>query len=111
MTITVKRALSSTTEYTDLGLSVDNPEATHDVSYTARGLEDFDGKVATAIFGVAIGGVPVSEPYRLRFTYSGKGNPLDEAEPALDAFLKRQAELAEQAAEGDETAPEVLSKS
>lgn len=104
MTITVKRALISTRQYQEYGLSTANVEETEEVSFTARGLEDFDGTVATAVFTVAIGGVTVAEPYRLRFTYSGKGNPLDEAEPALDAFLKQQAELAAQ--QEAEAAPE-----
>ncbi|AEY69606.1 hypothetical protein PEp14_00017 [Erwinia phage PEp14] len=111
MTVTVQKALNSTTEYPDYGMSTENEPKVHEVSYTARGLEDFDGHLATAVFSVKIGDVAISEPYRLRFTYSGEGNPLDQAEPALEAFLAKQEAAAKAAAEQEEGTAETPSES
>ncbi len=41
----------------------------------------------TALFSVAVGNEKSPFDYSFTFQYSGSGNPLDEAEPALKAVL------------------------
>ena len=107
MTISVHQALNTATQYGDYGLTAGAVEQSQEVSYTVRRIEDFDNKMATAVFTVEIGGVAVAEPYRFMFTYSGEGNPFEQAEPALKAFLEKQAaEAAMQGADPVETQPE-----
>lgn len=107
MTISVHQALATSTQYGGYGVSAGAVEQSQEVSYTIRRIEDFDNKMATAVFSVEIGGLAVAEPYRFMFAYSGEGNPFEQAEPALKAFLEKQAEeAAMQGAQVTETQPE-----
>ena len=45
------------------------------------------GTHVTALFSVAVGNEKSPFDYSFTFQYSGSGNPLDEAEPALKAVL------------------------
>ncbi|HBX8038498.1 TPA: hypothetical protein MIH20_05645 [Klebsiella pneumoniae] len=60
---------------------------TVDVTYTVESINSFDGVNVTAMYAIEIGGEKSPYPHAFTFKYSGSGNPLDEAEPALKAAL------------------------
>lgn len=86
MSVTRKETIGSTTTY-DNGIIVANKSSVVNVDYTIQTIDGFDGKSATGIFNLSIAGVSSSEHYRFTFDYSGTGNPLDQAEPALQAYF------------------------
>ncbi len=88
MSVTISRVLEKQTTYPGLRLTVPAGTESVDVTYTAIGVSSFDGVKVTALFSVAVGDEKSPFDYSFTFQYSGSGNPLDEAEPALTASLK-----------------------
>lgn len=88
MSVTLTQTLTKEINYPDLGVTVPGGSEIVDVIYTAESINSFDGVNVTALYAVEIGGE--KSPFRHAFTfkYSGSGNPLDEAEPALKAALE-----------------------
>lgn len=82
-TMKVNRVMS----YPDFGATITEADIDVPVTFDAVGLDSFDGVTVGALFKVTIDGVVGTMPYRFSFQYSGSGNPLDEAEPALKAAL------------------------
>lgn len=87
MSVTISQTLTREISYPDLGVTVPGGSETVDVTYTAESINSFDGVNVTALYGVEIGGEKSPYPHAFTFKYSGSGNPLDEAEPALKAAL------------------------
>mgnify|MGYP001417772818 CR=1 FL=1 len=84
MSITVSQKISSLTYYPGFGASTDSSV---DVTYTVARIVLFDGTMVTAEYDVSVGSDKAVIPYRFTFKYSGSGNPLDQAEPALQSYL------------------------
>ncbi|CAM3691358.1 hypothetical protein SB5544_01100 [Klebsiella variicola] len=87
MSVTISRVLEKQTTYPGLRLTVPGGTESVDVTYTATGISNFDGTNVTALFSVAVGNEKSPFDYSFTFQYSGSGNPLDEAEPALIASI------------------------
>ncbi|MCE9898071.1 hypothetical protein [Raoultella terrigena] len=87
MSVTIRRELEKQITYPGLRLTVSGGTESVDVTYTATGISNFDGTNMTALFSVAIGNEKSPFDYAFTFQYSGSGNPLDEAEPALKTAL------------------------
>lgn len=87
MAITISKEILITKLYGDMGSVTDSAVTSVDVTYEASRLIDFDGTNATAEFNVSIGGVYTGRAIRLLYKYSGSGNPLDQAEAALQTSL------------------------
>lgn len=92
MSITVQQQVQTTTSYDNFGVSVKGLLATTDVTYTIERIDNFDGNLATGVFRVQIGDTYSTERFRFMFKYSGQGNPLEQAESALQAWFEQQAE-------------------
>ncbi len=98
--------LASVTTYDELGLSVPNNSTEVALTYTVARIVDFDGSRVTAEFTVSIAEGTSLVPFRLNFGYSGEGNPMEQAEPALSAYFAAQdaaaaAALAEETTNGE----------
>lgn len=87
MSVTIRRELEKQITYPGLRLTVPGGTEVVDVTYTATGISDFDGINVTALFSVGVGNEKSPFDYAFTFQYSGSGNPLDEAEPALKTAL------------------------
>lgn len=87
MSVTIRRELEKQITYPGLRLTVPGGTETVNVTYTATGISNFDGTNVTALFSVAVGNEKSPFDYSFTFQYSGSGNPLDEAEPALKVAL------------------------
>ncbi|MGR5890727.1 hypothetical protein [Raoultella planticola] len=87
MSVTIRRELEKQITYPGLRLTVQGGTELVNVTYTATGISNFDGTNITALFSVAVGDEKSPFDYAFTFKYSGSGNPLDEAEPALKAAL------------------------
>lgn len=94
MSITVQQQIQTTTSYDDFGVSVEGELAITDVTYTIERIDNFDGVLATGVFRVQIGETYSTERFRFMFKYSGQGNPLEQAESALQVWFDSQAENA-----------------
>ncbi len=81
-------------------MEIDNGMTDVDVVYTIKAIDNFDGSHATGVFTMAVNDTYSSEPFRFMFSYSGSGNPLDQAEPALQKYFDAQ-DAAETAAVSD----------
>ena len=113
MSVTQSQSIQTSTTYGD-GTVIDTGSVEVDVIYDVERIDNFNGTLATGVFTMKVNGVISSERYRLMFKYSGEGNPLDQAEPALQAYFASQLELektekaaAEQAAADAEAAAKV----
>ena len=87
MSITVSQKISSLTYYPGFGASTAAADSSVDVTYTVARIVLFDGTMVTAEYDVSVGSDKAVIPYRFTFKYSGSGNPLDQAEPALQSYL------------------------
>ncbi len=87
MSVTIRRELEKQITYPGLRLTVSGGTESVDVTYTATGISNFDGTNVTALFSVVVGNEKSPFDYSFTFQYSGSGNPLDEAEPALKTAL------------------------
>lgn len=87
MSVTIRRELEKQITYPGLRLTVQGGTESVNVTYTATGISNFDGTNVTALFSVAVGNERSPFDYSFTFQYSGSGNPLDEAEPALIASI------------------------
>ncbi|EPY5534689.1 MULTISPECIES: hypothetical protein [Klebsiella pneumoniae complex] len=87
MSVTIRRELEKQITYPGLRLTVQGGTESVNVTYTATGISNFDGTNVTALFSVAVGNEKSPFDYSFTFQYSGSGNPLDEAEPALKTAL------------------------
>ena len=87
MSITVTQNIKVTPQYAGLGIAVSGDTQSLSVTYSLSKITSFDGSMVTAEFVQSINNIDLSEPYRFMFKYSGSGNPLDQAEPALKAYL------------------------
>lgn len=86
MSVTKNQVIGSVITY-DNGIIVENKSSAVDVTYAIESLDGFDGKNATGVFTVSIAGQVSTERFRFSFAYDGNGNPLDQAEPALQAYF------------------------
>ncbi|MDU6380751.1 MAG: hypothetical protein E6558_11375 [Klebsiella pneumoniae] len=87
MSVTISQTLTREISYPDLGVTVPDGAESVDVTYTAESINSFDGTNVTALYAIEIGGKKSPYPHAFTFRYSGSGNPLDEAEPALKAAM------------------------
>ncbi|MGC0808869.1 hypothetical protein [Pantoea agglomerans] len=94
MSIRVQQQVQTTKNYENFGVSVEGLMATTDETYTIERIDNFDDNLATGVFKVQIGETYSTERFRFMFKYSGQGNPLDQAESALQAWFDKQGENA-----------------
>jgi len=86
MTITRTTTTSTAVSYPELGVTATSTTAEVTISYDVAGII-FNGVRVTATYTVTVGGVALTEPFRLEFAYSGSGNPLDQAETELQSYF------------------------
>ena len=87
MSITVTQNIKVIPQYAGLGIAVSGDTQSLSVTYSLSKITSFDGNMITAEFTQSINNIALSEPYIFMFKYSGSGNPLDQAEPALQSYL------------------------
>ena len=87
MSITVSQKILTSTQYDNLGVIAATEATSVDVTYTVVNVDSITSSEATAYFDVSIGGNKTNKRFALRFSYSGSGNPLDQAESALKTYL------------------------
>lgn len=92
MSVTQSQSIATSTTYGD-GTVIDTGSVDVDVIYDIERIDNFNGTLATGVYTMKVNGVISSERYRLMFKYSGEGNPMDQAEPALEAYFASQLEL------------------
>lgn len=90
MSFVLTRTLATRTIYTQLGIYVDAGEKEVSVAYIAREIISLSAGAAVAAFDVVISDTPLISEVVHQFTYSGQGNPLEEAETSLLASLSAQ---------------------
>ena len=97
MSVKVKQKISSSVSYGDTGITVDQGSTDVDVAYTIEKIDGFNGRIATGVFTMDIGGQISNERFRFMFPTSGDSVSLQDAEQALDKFFKEQGEASKQA--------------
>lgn len=90
MSFVLTRTLATRTIYMQLGIYVDAGEKEVTVAYIAREIISLSAGAAVAAFDVVIPDTPLISEVVHQFTYSGQGNPLEEAEASLLASLSAQ---------------------
>ena len=91
MSITVQQQVQTTTSYDNFGVSVEGVLTTTDVTYSIERIDNFDSNLATGVFRVQIGETYSTERFRFMFKYNGQGNPMDQAEYALQTWFDEQS--------------------
>lgn len=87
MSVTVSQKILTSKKYDDLGVIASTDAETVDVTYTAVNVDSITTSGATAYFDVHIGGSKTNKRFAFTFSYTGSGNPLDQAESALKTYL------------------------
>lgn len=92
MSISVTHIVRKSVSYPEFGAACALTSEYKEVTYTAKALLGLNSATALAqvSFDVNIEGVESVGVYYFSFTYSGAGNPLDEAESALIAYLSNE---------------------
>lgn len=87
MSFTVTKDVQELVSYPEVGASCPLTTVSKDFTYTANRLVSLSGATAQVLFAVQVGDSETPGEYYHLFTYSGTGNPLDEAEEDLKALL------------------------
>ncbi|HBS6225002.1 hypothetical protein ACR9Z5_17435 [Klebsiella pneumoniae] len=86
MSFTLSKTVSVSKSYPDLFLEIANGTETLDVTYEVTNVT-VNGTVGRAEYTVTTGGVTSGSVRHYDFTYSGTGNPTQEAETALKSSM------------------------
>ncbi|EPC3763720.1 hypothetical protein [Klebsiella michiganensis] len=86
MSFTITKSIACSKYYPDYGIAVDNGTEEVELTVTVVSVDSLSASACTVNYVVEIGGV--KSPYvQFTFEYAG-GNPLTEAEAALNASLE-----------------------
>lgn len=86
MSFTISTTTDERVCYPKLEVTLPSTVATIEVTYEVTGLTGLSGTTATAQYFATVNGTR-SSVLSFTFEYSGTGNPIDEAEAALQASL------------------------
>ncbi|CAH5317439.1 MULTISPECIES: hypothetical protein [Klebsiella] len=88
MSFSVKKSVAGVKNYPSLmGAAIRGERETLTVVYAVTSIISLAGSTGLAEYSVTPEGAELSGAGRIEFEYSGKGNPLDEAEEALKESL------------------------
>ncbi|HBW8444051.1 TPA: hypothetical protein GM641_13450 [Klebsiella pneumoniae] len=87
MSFTVTKEVKELVSYPELGASCLLVTVSKEVTYAAKRLVSLSDAGAQALFDVYVGDSVTPGEYYHTFSYSGTGNPLEEAESSLQALL------------------------
>ncbi|HHT0132526.1 TPA: hypothetical protein ACTW38_004820 [Klebsiella michiganensis] len=110
MSITVKQTIVQQVSAPSLGIIISESEISVDITYTAKSVMFLSGDMATVEFETSVeGGLQVGSRV-IDCSYSGNGNPLDEAEAGLKAKIEAQEEARDAAANGAAENEKIISE-
>lgn len=88
MSFTIRKEVKELISYPELGATSQLVEVRKDVTYIAKRLVNLSDTGAQVLFDVYVGDSTIPGEYYHMFSYSGVGNPLEEAEISLkETFL------------------------
>lgn len=87
MSITLTKKLNELVSYPEIGVACQPSKVTKEVTYSAKRLISLSEGNAQVLFEVSVGDSVIQGEYFHMFSYSGTGNPLDEAEESLKNSL------------------------
>lgn len=90
MSFTITKVVREMITYPEIGASCQLVEVSKEVTYSAKRLIDLSDVGAQVLFSVDVGDSLTPGEYYHTFSYSGVGNPLDEAEESLKTLLLGQ---------------------
>ncbi|HCF8130698.1 hypothetical protein DX995_06820 [Klebsiella pneumoniae] len=87
MSFTVTKVVQEMVSYPEIGASCQLVAVSKEVTYSAKRLVSLSDAGAQVMFNVNVGDSLTPGEYYHTFSYSGTGNPLEEAESSLQALL------------------------
>ncbi|WP_312926627.1 hypothetical protein, partial [Pseudescherichia sp.] len=72
----------------ETGITIDGDATVVELTYTFSRITSFDNNMVTAEYTISMNGVSSGQTISRMFAYSGTGNPSDQAEPQLQAWLE-----------------------
>lgn len=87
MSFTVTKTIQELVSYPEIGASSQLVEVSKEITYSAKRLVNLSDAGAQVLFNVSVGDSLIPGEYYHTFSYSGTGNPLEEAEESLKNFL------------------------
>ncbi|WP_301620335.1 hypothetical protein [Klebsiella africana] len=87
MSFTVTKDVQELVSYPELGASCQLVTVSKEVTYSAKRLVSLSDAGAQVLFNVNVGDSFTPGEYYHTFSYSGTGNPLEEAESSLQVLL------------------------
>jgi len=87
MSFTIRKMLTPKVTYEEVNITLDGEPKEVDITYKVNRISAFDGNMVTAEFIVSMNGIPSQQTMQRMFAYSGEGNPLDQAEDQLKAWV------------------------
>lgn len=87
MSFTKTETVKKSIYYPELLLEIDDGVCEIEVTYTIIGIENISGGSCSAWYTVAVDGKVSLLKKLFEFQYSGSGNPIEEAESALEKSL------------------------
>ena len=87
MSFTVTKEVKELVSYPELGASCQLTTVSKNITYTAKRLVSLSDAGAQVLFNVSVGDSLTPGEYYHTFSYSGTGNPLEEAESSLQVLL------------------------
>lgn len=87
MPFVISKTIPVVKTYSEFGITAAGETEQRSVKYTAENVSSLSSSYGTAIFRVDIEEISSIGTYVHDFVYSGTGNPLEEAEKSLLAYL------------------------
>lgn len=87
MSVTIKKQLTPEIYFAEPMITLPGEPQEVELTYSVLRIMSFDNNMVTAEYSVAMNGVASSETIMRMFAYSGSGNPIDQAEDQLRAWL------------------------
>ena len=87
MTVIIKKQLTPEIYFAEPMITLPGEPQEVELTYAVLRIVSFDNNMVTAEYSVAMNGVASTETILRMFAYSGSGNPIDQAEDQLRAWL------------------------
>lgn len=88
MSFVIKKQLTPKITYEEPGITLDGDPTIVELTYTFSRITSFDNNMVTAEYTISMNGVSSGNTISRMFAYSGTGNPSEQAEPQLQAWLE-----------------------
>jgi len=88
MSFVIKKQLTPKVTYEEPGITIDGDATVVELTYEFSRITSFDNNMVTAEYTISMNGVSSGQTISRMFAYSGTGNPSDQAEPQLQAWLE-----------------------